>query len=350
MRLLSPKSLAWLCCSSWIAVANSVARAQSLDPANLQFCNETASYIQSQVQRQDQMSSSGGFGVSLPIKGIPVGVDMNAADNVSSSYFSGRVEQYKSKNCDAVIETWGDIQVAKLTAEALVRVSEIQARTRIAEAQIEASSSMHNSDNQLSAIQDVNRTALRTTQNSNQTTLINTGIQAGAALLGGLFGGMEHSKDHQLELQLQRERQQHEIRLLEMQRNQNSSPPQQTNSIPVNTYPAGASPTVPQVMPYPHSAGTVQSQQSGPPIAQSTTYLSSNQQPLPEPNASNQSYLGLTSAEQEVSRHFGLQIDKSCNPSGLIIKLENAATICARATSEYPPGRYLLMSGRLVRY
>jgi hypothetical protein len=174
----------------------------------------------------------------------------------------------------------------------------------------------------------------------------------GAVSCCGQEEAAEHSKDQQLELQLQRERQEHEIRLLELQRSQNNQPQQQAYSSPPNGYPTPQpNPSVSASEPYPASTSNAKPHQIetvGKEIVPST--MLGGQQikdPAAQPDPTN---LILTSEKADISRRFSLQIDKSCNPNGIIIKIENATTVCARPTATYPPSRYMLTPNKLIRY
>jgi len=174
------------------------------DPGLRDFCNTTAESIQRESAHVSSNNSAGGGSVNAIVKMVPVGGSINYQSSQSFSSMSRYESQYRSMNCDEVLRQWGQIQVADITANALIRVASIQGRTEIRKTEIEGNTAVsvaginnsgrvRESDNMLEAVKIGNKTELMT-----------TGISAGVRLLGTLIGGSRENKERELALQLQR--------------------------------------------------------------------------------------------------------------------------------------------------
>jgi hypothetical protein len=271
------------------------------------------------------------------ISGAPVGIQGNASDSFSSNSQSRFRDVYISHNCDALLRYYQETRLAEITAQAMIEVARTQAGAATDIARIGAGAANHASDNTLEATRDTNRTTVRVLQSTNQTSLATTGIQAGAGVLGLLFNNSSQGKDRELALQLQRERQQHELRILELQREMSlRQSPQPTT---VNTNSTGGMPmqqTIPVSTNYQVSPSTIQAvnmtPQPGQPVSvgqQSAQYS----QPVP-------TVAILAPLEQEIKTRLGLDIDPTCARSSLIIKAMNGQTVCAFPRPPYIAGRY----------
>ena len=293
------------------------------------------------------MTSTGGsqgFGINLPTKS-PIGIQANTSDNFSQSSYNRNVDIYTKKDCEALLKMYGQVQLAKITAETIVEVARIQANASVGIARIGAESAIHESDNSLAATRDLNRAITKTSISANQTSLINTGIQAGAGLLGFLVNSGSHNKDHELELQLQRERQQHELRMLEMQR---------VASNPQN-FPATVSVTPGNI----HSSQLQENLITANPQAPTGGYQAAPSHPLPSGQTILTSTLDpksavatvmpvLSSLEREIQARLGLVIDTTCSQGSMIIKTMNGQIVCAVPRPPYAPGRYFFNGQDLV--
>ena len=192
------------------------------DPGLRDFCNTTAESIQRESAHVSSNNSAGGGSVNAIVKMVPVGGSINYQSSQSFSSMSRYESQYRSMNCDEVLRQWGQIQVADITANALIRVASIQGRTEIRKTEIEGNTAVsvaginnscrvRESDNIASVAGINNSGRVRESDNmleavkiGNKTELMTTGISAGVRLLGTLIGGSRENKERELALQLQR--------------------------------------------------------------------------------------------------------------------------------------------------
>jgi hypothetical protein len=364
--------------SPYLAFAQSNGQAVP-DRRFLEFCNQTGKDIQRAYSSSSADSNTTGMGANAIIKAIPVGATFNSQSgsvhNTSSSY----AEKWRAFNCEAVISTWGDIEEARITNQALVNIASIQGRTQIRTTEILGNTAVAVTGINTAGSMHASNNLLEAAKIGNNTSLITTGIGAGVGLLGTLFAGSRENKERELALQLQREKQAHELKIMQMQQPNAAASQQQTfYSQPVYQQPQAPYPQAQPVYqqpqaPYPQAQPVYQQPQAPYPQAQpvyqqpQAPYPQAQpvyQQPViqtipvgnqPYTNASSVQPYTLSSAgqlsqpEMEMHQKFGLMPDRACNRGSLVIKLINAQTICALSSAMYPPGRYFYNGTTLVK-
>jgi hypothetical protein len=302
---------------SALAFSAEISLAQAVDPSLLAFCNKTAREIKEYSEKNSSSSSSGGLGVQLPIKGIPVGFNGSMSDQFSSTSLQQKVDSYTSQNCDSVMRYMGQV----VQANAVVESTRIMAQSGIIREKIRATVDIHKSNNELAGVKDTNSTTLAVAKDTNATNLAiskNTNktaerisasqltgnlMSAGVGVLGGILGGIVNNsgraQERALELQAQRERLEQETRLAEAQRYQQLAP---------------------QVQP---------------------TYTNVAYQPVSTNVVLNPA---------DVARMFGLALDPrpACIQSNVVIKLQDGRMICAFPAAAYPSGLYMMSGNQLV--
>lgn len=288
-----------------------------VDASLLQFCSQTSRQLQEAAARQSSSSSSGSLGVSIPIKGILVGGNASMSDQSSSSSMRSKVDEYNSRNCDAVLKAVGDAY----SADKAVEAAKILAQSSITREIIRSNAFVRDSNNRLDGIKDTNSSNLEGIKDTNRTSLsiekeraraarnissqenssnmIISGVSALGGLLGGIFNNSARNQERALELQAQRERLEYEAR---------------------------------------HAQSPVYSQS-----------VQAAQATQPYLNAVNQQLAGSQVVDPAVIlRSFGLAHDPGCSSNGVKIQLQLGQLLCAFPSASYSAGMYMLSGGQLV--
>lgn len=154
----------------------------NLNQADLAFCSQSVANYAKAVRSSSSSSSSGYGGVGYGI----VGVNAGYSDSSSSRYKENIESQFRSRNCDAL-----------LNASSRVTIAQIKANADVAIAQLNAESQQYDSDTQrliaslqLQGVVNTNQTNLAGIVDTNATNVQVAGINANASTTNTLIGAI----------------------------------------------------------------------------------------------------------------------------------------------------------------
>ncbi len=117
-----------------VLAANLPAKAQlQLDPKDQAFCNAVHSKYVRDFAQMNSTSKSGGGNIGISVPKIPFGINLsgNRSSSTQNSTSESVESTYKSKNCDAYIQTQGKVQIAQIQADAARAIEQIRANALI---------------------------------------------------------------------------------------------------------------------------------------------------------------------------------------------------------------------------